>query len=211
MKRVTKAEVAELAASFKVPVAKAHAFIKVESGTGGFFTDWKGQSRIKIQFEPHYFKKLLPKAIFNEIVDLWNKYVKQVPLTEEQKTLLHNWQVVCANKVDVQLAEWQAFNAAFAIHPETAMLSASWGAMQVMGAEHKKAGYATVAAMVDAFKASEYNQVKGGLNFCATKPGLLAAIQASDWHKAARLYNGSQYKKHGYHIKLAEAEEAYKA
>lgn len=97
------------------------------------------------------------------------------------------------NKVDVQSKEWEAFNAAYKIDPESALLSTSWGLGQIMGAEFKKAGYETVDRMVAEFKLSEFYQVKGTLNFIKNKPGLYDALKLNDWQKVAYLYNGSHY------------------
>lgn len=163
----------ELASQFGISLAMLQAFLEVESAGSGFFTDWHGQQRIKIQFEPHWFKRYTGTRI--------------------------------ANGVEAQRKEWDAFNEAAQVSLEAAMLSTSWGLGQVMGFNYKLAGYASVDDMVDAFKKSEQEQVKGMLNFCKNRKGLMEAIQSLNWHKVALLYNGSNYAEGGYHLKLAKA------
>src|SRR5690606_14514122 len=70
-----------------------------------------------------------------------------------------------ANGVDNQKQEWKAYEAAKSISEKSAMLSTSWGSMQVMGFNYINAGYSSVEKMVEAFKESEVNQIKGGLSF----------------------------------------------
>jgi len=208
--KITLQEKQELAKQFGISLAMLQAFLEVESAGSGFFTDWKGQPRIKIQFEPHWFKRLLPAAKLQHIYDLWDKQEKKkAKLTETEKLLLHNWQIAVLNKVDVQQAEWQSFNCAYAICPDTAMQSASWGLGQVMGFHYKDLGYKSVAAKVEAFKQSEYEQVKGMLTFCQKKKGLMEAMQARNWDRVAYLYNGADYAKGSYHLKLAKAFSKY--
>ncbi|MEJ8803120.1 N-acetylmuramidase family protein [Pontibacter sp. H249] len=208
--KITLQQKQELARQFGISLPMLQAFLEVESAGSGFFSDWKGQPRIKIQFEPHWFKRLLPGDILKNIYELWDKQEKgKVKLTDTQKLLLHNWQIAVLNKVDVQQAEWQAFNCAFAIHPDAAMQSASWGLGQVMGFNHKMLGFASAGEMVEAFKRSEYEQVKGMLHYLENKKGMMAAIRSLNWNKVAELYNGSNYAAGGYHIKLAKAYVKY--
>ncbi|NEM96148.1 N-acetylmuramidase family protein [Pontibacter burrus] len=208
--KITQQQKQELARQFGISLPMLQAFLEVESAGSGFFTDWKGQQRIKIQFEPHWFKRLLPADLLQRIYALWEKQEKkQGKLTETEKLLLHNWQIAVLNKVDVQQAEWQAFNCAYAIHPDTAMQSASWGLGQVMGFHYKDLGFKTAAALVEAFKQSEYEQVKGMLTFCQKKKGLMEAMQARNWDRVAFLYNGPKYAEHGYQLKLAKAYSKY--
>jgi hypothetical protein len=116
-----------------------------------------------------------------------------------------------ANGVEKQAAEWQAFNEAAKINAHAAMMSTSWGLGQIMGFNHKAAGYDTVEKMVDAFKVSEYNQMLGMLNFICNDARLVKAIHAKDWNTFARIYNGPGYKNNpntvvdDYDYKLSEA------
>lgn len=145
--------------------------------------------RILIQFEPVWFRRHEPYAPSGK------------------------WSV---NKVDVQSKEWEAFNDAWKIDPDSAMKSTSIGRPQIMGFHYARLGYATVGEMWDDFKRGEYHQIKALARFIETDRKLLAAIKAQDWHTVARIYNGSAYremaKKWGrepYDISLKKAFEKY--
>jgi hypothetical protein len=116
-----------------------------------------------------------------------------------------------ANGVENQAHEWTAFNEAFHLNKEAAMLSTSWGMMQVMGFNHLAAGFKTVGEMIDSFKESELNQVKGALNFIKASPQLLKSLQLKDWAGFACGYNGKFYRKFNYDARLKEAFEESKA
>lgn len=109
------------------------------------------------------------------------------------------------NGVEGQAKEWAAFNLAAKSDLHSAIMATSWGLGQVMGFNHKAAGYITPEAMVDAFKESEYNQLKGMLEFIKANPKMFAALQAKDWATFAYYYNGKEYKEFKYDIRLATA------
>lgn len=110
-----------------------------------------------------------------------------------------------ANEVSAQPLEWRAFNQAFRLNPTAAMLSTSWGLGQIMGFNHAAAGFATVDAMVDSFKESEANQLRGMLRFIRSKRALHKSLLDKDWRTFAHFYNGPAYAVHNYHGKLAAA------
>lgn len=186
--KLTTNEVSEIACGIDVDYASLRAFIAVESGGLGFATD---TGKIIIQFEPHWFKKY-----------------EKTRVTPRDNA---KWQLIDNNKVEGQTSEWKAFNAAFSINPQAAMLSTSIGLMQVMGFNHDKCGFKTVNAMWDAFKTGEYAQVKGAATFIKNTPKLHAALKAKDWPKVAYYYNGSNYQVNNYDNKLKAAYLKYSA
>lgn len=180
--RITTREIQSLAQANGVPFAMLMSFIEVETGGRGFDGT---TGKILIQFEPAWFKKKDPYAPSG----IWS-----------------------VNKVDVQSKEWLAFNNAFAINPNAAMESTSWGLPQIMGFHWKRLGYANVGAMVDDFKNGEYFQILALIRFIKTDPKLFTAIIEKDYHTIASIYNGSGYKalaaKYGrepYNISLEKA------
>lgn len=92
---------------------------------------------------------------------------------------------------------------------EVAALSTSWGLGQIMGFNHKAAGYDTAVAMVKAFAESEAKQLEGMINFIKAHPPMYAALVSRDWPKFARLYNGPGYAKNNYHVKLQNAYSSW--
>lgn len=109
------------------------------------------------------------------------------------------------NGVENEEKEWEAFKVAAALDAEAAYLSTSWGLGQVMGFNFREAGYKSAHAMVDDFAISERNQLIGMLNFIRSNPIRYKALLKKDWDTFASLYNGKQYKKFEYDIKLAKA------
>jgi N-acetylmuramidase len=175
---ITKSELLELSESFGIPVPSIQSIIEVESAGQGFD---KATGKIKIQFEPHWFKRL--SRLFG---GLWS-----------------------VNKVDVQSKEWLAFNDAFAKNPNKAMESTSWGSMQVMGFHFKRLGFKSVGELVEFAKKSERNQVWLGLMFLKTDKVIYQAILKKDWKTVAYRYNGANYKINKYDTKLERAEMKY--
>lgn len=119
------------------------------------------------------------------------------------------------NGVRPQPEEWLAFNKAFKINQEAALLSTSIGIMQIMGFNYKLCSFTDVGSMWDSFKQSEYNQVVAGLLFCRAKPPLWAAIKAHDFKSIAYYYNGKKadanpVPKLKYSVKLETQFNSYK-
>lgn len=181
--RVTKKQIAEIAASISCGYAQFMAFIAVESNGNGF-SDQTG--RLIIQFEPSYFKKTYAE---------WQKSSKA--------------RVWLNNKVENQAKEWLAFNDAFSLNPVAAMQSCSIGLGQVMGYHYARLGFKTVNAMWDFAKGwdgtsydktrGEYNQVVLIALFIKTDSRLLAILQKKiltieDFDMIAKYYNGWYYK-----------------
>ena len=176
----------------KLQLPRLLAFIEVESGGRGF--DEK-TGKIMLQFEQHIFSKAtgIPRSTLNQYT--WDE-----------------------NKVDVQSKEWEAFNEAFKINPEEAMKATSWGLPQIMGFNHKQAGYESVGAMLDDFKTGELAQVVGLIRFISANPKLYKGVLEGDYETVSSIYNGKFHRelaaKNGwkpYPDKLKEAEEKYKA
>ena len=153
----------KLSLQFGIEAAALASFIMTETGGKGF-DDKTG--KILIQFEPKWFKKHVPYAPSG----LWS-----------------------VNKVDVQSKEWLAFNDAFAKNADGAMLSTSIGLGQIMGFHYKRLGFKTVGEMWDHAKKSLENQVWQICQFIQTDRDLKQAIIFKDWHKIAKIYNGSGY------------------
>lgn len=108
---------------------------------------------------------------------------------------------------------------AIAIDRPAALRSASWGLGQIMGFNHKLAGYNSAEAMVEAFLDDEEKHLEAMVRFIVSAglddelreiAKLNRASTAADWAPFALGYNGSGFRTHGYHIKLAEAHARWK-
>jgi N-acetylmuramidase/Putative peptidoglycan binding domain len=157
--------------------AELWAVIAVETSGCGFLPD----GRTKILFERHVFSKHTGGRFDTRHPDISNPspggYLGDA-------------------------GEYTRLRRALALDHQPPLLATSWGLGQVMGYNAKYAGYPTVGAMVEAFGASESAQVVGMANFIKTQ-GLAAALQAHDWARFARGYNGPAYRKNSYDTRLA--------
>lgn len=176
---ITQKDFENLSAEFGIEIPMIKALDLVESNGQGF--DPK-TGKIKIQFEPSYFKNIT--KLFS---GLWSK-----------------------NKVDVQSKEWEAFNDAFRVNPNAALRSTSIGRMQVMGYHYARLGFNTVGEMWDFAKKSERNQLWLGLKFMTTDPALYKDIRNKYFKGIAYRYNGVNYWIKGYHIKIEKAYNLFK-
>lgn len=100
--------------------------------------------------------------------------------------------------------EWPRLEAAIALDHDAALMSASWGIGQVMGFNYALAGFANVADMVAAMVRDEDAQLHATAAFVAGS-GLVGALQRRDWTAFARGYNGLDFVRNDYALRLAEA------
>lgn len=169
--------IADAAEDLCCDVATIKAVIDVES-RGGFLPD----KRPKILFERHYFERLT-KGAHAAASD------------------------ICSKEPGGYLGgarEHDRLSKAIALDREAALKSASWGAFQIMGANHKAAGFNTVEAFCGAMCESEDAQLRGFVKFVQSNR-LDDELQRRDWVGFARGYNGPSFKKNRYDEKLAAA------
>lgn len=201
MNRLTPQQIADAATAAGFEARTVRAIVKVETGGAGFDP---ATGKLLIQFEPSWFRRKLSKARLLEI-ERARLARNAGSATDAQLDLVANWETTQANAVEGQKREWLAFNAAFAIDKTAAMLSTSWGLPQMMGFNHAALGFRTVDALVDSFRESEANQLRGMLAFLNSKPALAKAVRAKDWPMVAYYYNGAGYKQFNYDRRLAAA------
>ncbi len=89
-----------------------------------------------------------------------------------------------------------------------ALRSASWGIGQVMGFNSLAAGYSAVETMVAAMVESEDEQLGAMLQWVASKQ-MDSTLRAHDWTNFARAYNGADYAKNQYDLRLAAAYQQF--
>jgi hypothetical protein len=158
-----------------------HAVLDVESAGTGF----DAQGRPKMLFEPHVFwRELGPGPLRDEAARLGLAYPR--------------W------KRDYPKDSYPRLKKAILIHKDAALRSASWGLGQIMGFNHKAAGYNSVQEMVEAFLDDEDTHLLAMVRFIKTN-GLDDELRRHDWAGFARGYNGAGFAKNGYDRKLAAA------
>ena len=179
--RLDDIDLPRIGAQIGVGEDEIHAVLDVETRGGGF--DKLG--RPKMLFEPHIFYRELEgeqrqKAVAQGLAyKIWGtrKYPKD---------------------------SYDLLRRAMLINPDAALRSCSWGLGQIMGFNHKLAGYSNVASMVSAFLDDEETHLAAMVKFIEAS-GLDGHLRNHDWRGFASGYNGPGYAKHGYHLKLARA------
>lgn len=91
---------------------------------------------------------------------------------------------------------------------DPALRSASWGLGQVMGFNAVASGFKSPADMVARMSESEDAQLAGMAGFI-TSEKLNARLRVRDWTGFARRYNGPQFYKNQYDLKLKAAFEKF--
>ena len=180
-KRLDDIDLPKIGATIGVGEDELHAVIDVESRGSGF----DRKNRPIILFERHWFNRLLPKS--------------KKARARSEGLATTKWSRKTYNQDQYRLLE-----RAMRIDKTAALKSCSWGMFQVMGFNHKKAGYSSVLKMVEAFMDDEETHLQAAVNFIVAS-NIDDDLRRHDWHGFARVYNGSGYRKNNYHTKLARS------
>jgi hypothetical protein len=89
--------------------------------------------------------------------------------------------------------------------------SASWGLPQIMGFNAAGLGYQGAEDMIAQFRDGEDAQLDGCVRFIRANIDLAAAFRDREWSTVAFYYNGKNFAEGGYHLKLAQQYDLYKA
>ncbi len=87
--------------------------------------------------------------------------------------------------------EYDRLAEAVALNETAALKSASWGLFQIMGFNHKRAGFPTVELFVEAIKDDDDADMAAFIGFVRTDPRLLKALRTQDDRTFAEFYNGT--------------------
>ncbi|QCX49873.1 N-acetylmuramidase domain-containing protein [Ralstonia pseudosolanacearum] len=107
--------------------------------------------------------------------------------------------------------EYTRLAQASAIDRDSAFASASWGLFQIMGYHWERMGYPSVEAFVEAMRDGEGAQLDAFVRFVSSDPALHKAFAGGKWPTFASMYNGRDYRKNLYDVKLANAFARYQA
>lgn len=147
---------------------------------------WDDQGRPTILFERHYFSRLSRRQFDASHPDISNPNQGGYGRFSEQYPKLRR---------------------AAILDEQAALKSASWGAFQIMGANHVAAGYQTVDAFVSAMMRSERAHLQAFVSFILDDNRLLRAIRARNWTTFARIYNGPGYARNAYDTQMQREYE----
>jgi hypothetical protein len=181
-KRIDDVDLPRLGRLIGVGEDHIHAVIDVETANGRGFD---AQGRPRMLFEPHVFYRELGEA--------------KRRLAVTQGLAYRRW-----GEKPYPRDSYGRLALAMKIDRNAALRSASWGMGQIMGFNHKIAGFASVSEMVAAFCADEENHLRAMVEFIVSE-GLDDELRRLDWAGFARGYNGAGYRKNRYDTKLARA------
>lgn len=189
---ITEDQFKQAAALLNCDVPSIKAVNQVEASGKGFLAD----GRPKILFEGHIFwKQLLKIGMHPDQLRKGNEDI-----------LYPKWDKV-AVKPFYKMDQYARLQKARLINVDAANKSASWGAFQIMGFNYKACGYNSVADYV----AAQADEAKQLMCFCSylKDSHLDVNLRIHDWAGFARGYNGPDYAKNQYDIKLRNAFNSF--
>ena len=178
---LVQADFEAAAAALFCEVAAVQAVAKVESGgRTGFLAD----KRPKILFESRWFHKLTDGRFDADHPDL------------STPTWVRNYAGGAG--------EYDRLTRAIALDRSAALQAASWGMFQILGVNHRLAGFADVESFVDAQCESEGRHLMAFVGFVKSNR-LDDELRDRRWAAFARGYNGPGYRQNRYDEKMAQA------
>ncbi|MBN7759798.1 DUF3380 domain-containing protein [Nitratireductor aquibiodomus] len=180
---LTAGDYRRIAAKYDLESAHVRAVVAVEAGASGFWSS----GRMKLLYEGHVAYRETSGALRAKLVKAGVAWKR--------------WGDVPYGKASQSRARLKK---AIEIAGDRAYRWASYGLGQIMGFNAELCGYPSAKAMYEAFLENEAAQLDGMMGFIKSR-GLLEALRREDWHKFAEGYNGSGYRKHGYHTRLENA------
>jgi hypothetical protein len=175
-----------------VPLACVLAVNEVESAGAGFLPNDKP----KVLFERHVFYRQLVTAKFDvsALAQRYPNLIDQRPGGYVGGT-----------------AEHQRLALARQIDDTCALESASWGLFQIMGYHWQALNYDSVQHFTAQMDLSEGAQLDAFVRFILANADLHKALKARKWAQFARRYNGPDYARNLYDVKLARAYDRHAA
>ena len=166
-----------------------HAVIDTETAGSGF----DSQGRPKVLPEPHIFWRELGE--------------KKRQIAENQGIAYPRWGMKPYAK-----DAYARLNQMIVIDRPAALRSASWGLGQIMGFNHKLAGYSSAEAMIEAILDDEEAHLKAMVGFIKSAgidddlrylDGLKRRVEPRDTWGFVSVYNGAGFRKNAYDVKFA--------
>jgi len=180
-------EIDEYALTIGIEPNILKAFTIVESKGGGFFNN----GTCKILFERHVFYNQVIRKFDKKVAISWmNKFPNICHPVWNQTSYLGG------------IREWDRLSAAIDLDAECALLATSWGMFQVMGFNYGACGYENVGDFVADLSSTEKYHISSIVMFIRNNRPLYRACIEKNFNDMAKHYNGPEYAKNNYHIKL---------
>lgn len=185
---LTRDDYAAVAQMLGCEVEAVQAVVQVESGRLGAFA---ADGKPVILYEPHIFSRRTNRRfdVSHPSISYRSWDATKYPRTQEGR--------------------WDQLRDAYALAPEDAVASASYGLFQIMGFNHQACGFNTAKEFVADMSKSQARQLAAFAAFVRSN-NLDDELVRKDWEGFARGYNGSgQVERYG--RLMREAYEAIKA
>lgn len=177
----------EVAAELNCEWEAIAAVAEVESGPlGGFAQD----GRPIILYERHLFSRKTDRRYDESHPTLSNRSPGGYPRSQAER--------------------WAQLSEAYALAPDAALESASYGRFQVLGQNYPNLGMSNVHEYVSKLARSEKDQLHAFVGFVRAN-GLVDELQRKDWVGFASRYNGPGYAANQYDQKMAQAYQRLKS
>ena len=183
-----------------VPLASILAVNEVESAGAGFLANGKPA----VLFERH--------VMFQRLALVRNEGDDPAALQQHAQQLATQWPTLVNTKPGGYVGgtgEHQRLAQARMLDAVAADESASWGAFQIMGYHAERLGYSSVTDFVARMHTSEAEQLEAFVRFIEADPALHKALKARKWAEFAKRYNGPNYARNLYDVKLERAYERH--
>jgi hypothetical protein len=102
-------------------------------------------------------------------------------------------------------AQYGKLQRAYDLDREAALKACAWGMFQILGSNHKAAGFTRVVGFVKAMCNAEADHLQAFVKFVKANNGMKTALRKHDWPAFARLYNGPAFHINRYDERMAEA------
>lgn len=176
-----------LANDLNVKNAALLAVAEVESN-GHVYAMVKGKREPLIRWEGHYFDQRLVGA----------------KRDQARRQKLASPKAGAVKNPKFQTERWELVTRAAKIDRQAALESFSIGLGQVMTAHWRKLGFKSVDDMIKMARSGAAGQIEIMARYIKNF-GLADELQRLDFSAFARAYNGPNYRKYGYHTKMANA------
>lgn len=184
---LTRADYEAAAARLNCEWEAVAAVAQVESGPLGAFTP---EGKPVILFERHLFSRKTNSRFDQSNPSVSNRTAGGYPRSQADR--------------------WAQLTEAYALDPEAALQSASYGRFQVLGQNFPNLQMANAHDYVSKLARSEKDQLEAFEGFIRAN-NLADELQRKDWTGFASRYNGPGYAANQYDTKMAEAYARLKA
>ncbi|PTQ90287.1 N-acetylmuramidase family protein [Agitococcus lubricus] len=188
--RLTEQDKIAAANRLGIKLSALKAVCDIESKGNGFLDD----DRPVILFERHVMYRQLKKY-----------GIKADSFAETQPNIVNR----LSGGYKGSYSEWTRLLQASLIHQAAAIESTSWGLFQIMGFHWQLLGYSSASAFKNDMATNENRQLYAFCTFILKNKSMHKALKELRFSEFARLYNGADYQRNQYDLKLAKAFAKY--